>query len=257
MSEIDENTTVCPRSDLGLIRPKDVDGFHVGSRRHALISARPRDWSAGGRSTWGRFDTDGETFYIAEDELCALAEVLAPFKTRVGRRSVMKADAKAAGFSSVEAYLEAVSEDLGEQGFHGAGVVPATWRDNRRIITIHVREPGWLVRLDHSKTYSSLEQHHGDELDALGVDEVTTGVLTGEDRTTTTAIANILRTTVLFDLESPVGVHFESKHKTGWCQAYWMSTVPRHALTAASENSIPRDHPALVELGKRWGLTFL
>lgn len=62
----------------------------------------------------------------------------------------------------------------------------------------------------------------GTQLAAHQVPQLTTGTLRSEERPVTTAIAEHLHNVTLDTGVPPLGIHFGSKHGTGWCKALWL-----------------------------------
>lgn len=256
MNDLEERTTICPRTGLALIGSELTRGFHVGARIYSAFSGPERNYLDKSRRRWGRFDVPGKNYYVAETEECALAEVLSHYKKRNGDLPPLAKDAAAVGLSFKE-FIALFERNLSEEEFHGVGVLPSGWRHNRSISTVGYGQRSWLVRIDHPETLAALDRLHGEELAALGVEQVTSATVAGENRDVTTSVAHKLHFTTLGDGTRPVGIHFQSKYLTGWCRAYWLSDINHWVVKEESIQFIARDHPALEVLTRRWDMDVL
>ena len=73
----------CAATGLRLLPVHDSVGFHVAKTSYEQPSVPWRSPDVH-RQEWGRYDTLGRTYYLAETKECAYAEVLAPFKRANG-----------------------------------------------------------------------------------------------------------------------------------------------------------------------------
>ncbi|WP_425839907.1 hypothetical protein [Microbacterium sp. PA5] len=226
----------CSATGLRLIDSGAVVGFHVGKREYPALSAAPREESEP-RDQWNRYDVPGATFYIAETTECAYAEVLSPFKRANGAADTLAKDAAFHGVTVAE-FVEDIAREWSELDFMGLGAIPAGWRFDRGMIRIHMPAAGSLVDIEHPDSISAIEGMMGAELASLGVAHLTTGVLRGEKRTVTTAIAAAVKALTLEDGNQPLGIHFGSKHGAAWCRAIWLDHPLAGDLIALSPEQI-------------------
>lgn len=244
--------------DLQLREAHRTTGFHVGKKKYPPTSAPARSVSVSPRKEWGRFDVSGKTFYVAESAECAYAEVLAPFRRSIDGRDPLAADAEAMGMR-LDDFLEGVAGEWEESGFMGMGVLPKSWREDRRLHTVETRIGGWLVDVEHPDSMAAIERACGPALLDAGVTMLTVGILRGDDREVTTLVAEYLAGLVLVADETPVGVLFGSKHGYGWCQGYWLGSFPegsieRGALHVQRSESISAWDAPLESVARRFGI---
>lgn len=232
----------CSLTGLRLIANSGAYSYHVSKNEYPPLSAITREPGATSRVGWNRYDVpDRETFYVAETRESAYAEVLAPFKRANGSVDPLAKDARALGMA-LEEFVEEVAREWSEQDFMGLGAIPAGWRYDRGMIPVVLPESGWLVDIEHPDSISAIERMMGEELSSLRVDHLTTGTLRGEDRATTTAIATRLHDIVLDTQDTPLGIHFGSKHGAAWCKALWLDhSAASEILTLAAEPILVTD----------------
>lgn len=211
----------CEKTGLHLISDPGIYSYHVGKTEYPPVSAVTREEGAESRDGWNRYDVPGQTFYVAETRESAYAEVLQPFKRANGLADPLAKDAAAMDMT-IEEFIEEVAREWSERDFMGLGAIPAVWRYDRGMIPVVLPDTGWLVDIEHPDSISAIERLIGNELSWLRVDHLTTGTLRGDDRTVTTAIAIHLHTVVLSSGETPIGIHFGSKHGAAWCKAIWL-----------------------------------
>ncbi|MCR2819616.1 hypothetical protein NQ166_12355 [Microbacterium sp. zg.Y1090] len=192
----------------------------MGKREYDPLSAAPRT-AGDSREYWNRYDAPGQTFYIAETTEAAYAEVLAPFKRALGATDSLAKDGESLEMS-VEEFVEEVAREWSELDFMGLGAIPAGWRFDRGIVRVHLPTGAALVDIEHPDSIAAIERMMSAELATLGLSQLTTGVLRGEDRVVTTAIAATVKHVRLDDGSTPLGIHFGSKHGAAWCKAIWL-----------------------------------
>lgn len=215
---------ICTTTGLRLIPADQRVGFHVAKARYSQPSAPWRTPDAH-RQEWGRFDTLGRTYYLADSEECAYAEVLSQFKRRAGDDDPLAPIAAVLDLT-VDQLLSQIADEWGEEDYRGVGAIPASWRDERRMYRVSVEGGGWLVDVAHPATIAALESAHDGAvsrfLAAQGIPSLNVSVLTSDNRYVTTMLAEIMRDAELDDGSAPRGVHFPSKHGGHWCRAIWM-----------------------------------
>lgn len=160
-------------------------GYHVGKSKYPQPSAAVRTADVH-RQEWGRFDVLGQTFYVAENEETAYAEVLAGFKLPNGADDPLQEIADMYGVPR-ETAIEWITEDwkLIETDFEGIGALPVSWRHDRTLYGVEMTGPGWLVDIQHPDSIAAVEQA-GDGLFARwlarqGVAALTISTLTSEN----------------------------------------------------------------------------
>lgn len=234
-------TWTCEKTGLRLISDPGVYSYHVGKSLYPSLSAATRETGTKSRDGWNRYDTPGQTFYVAETRESAYAEVLAPFKRVNGLADPLAKDAASMDMT-LEEFVEEVAREWSERDFMGLGAIPSAWRYDRGMIPVVLPDTGWLVDIEHPDSISSIERLIGTELSWLRVDHLTTGTLRGHDRAVTTAIAIHLHDVILDSGELPMGIHFGSKHGAAWCKAIWLDhPVAGDILTLSPEPILVTD----------------
>lgn len=211
------------------------------------------------RQEWGRYDTIGKTYYLAESPECAYAEVLAQFKRANGARDPLEPVAKALGLS-LEETMRSISQDWGESDFRNLGAVPLRWRASRLLYEARLSGGGWLVDVQHPDSIAALERaQDGDVAQFLarqGIASLNVSALTSDNRTVTTMLAEIMRDAQLDDGSTPRGVHFGSKHGGAWCRAVWLpyADASPTGIEITNSASIELDDPAFQQVARRFSL---
>lgn len=213
---------VCTSTGLQLIAEAGESTFRVAKPQYGSLSSpeRRREFD---RSRWGRYDSPGNTLYVAEDEATAFAEVIAPFKRQFGMVDPLEKDAAALGMKREE-FLEAVAEEWSIEQFMGIGAVPRQWRTDRQLYRVYCETRGWFIDVEHPNTISWLEGQTevASRLSDYKIPALTTAVLRGENRQVTTLVGTLLRQTILDTGLPALGIQFGSKFGSGWCRAIWM-----------------------------------
>ncbi|MFC6355630.1 hypothetical protein [Luethyella okanaganae] len=111
------NGRICAASGLRLVPADDELGFHVAKARYLQPSAPWRTPDVH-RQEWGRFDTLGRTYYLAETAECAYAEVLSQFKRANGATDPLVPLAAAVDLT-VDELLQTIAVEWGEEDFRG------------------------------------------------------------------------------------------------------------------------------------------
>lgn len=226
----------CSLSGLRLIASAGELSVRIGKNRYGATGALPRN-AGEDRREWSRFDSPGRTLYVAEDEPTAFAEVLADFQLPPGKRfHHLEADATAAGLT-IDDFLLAVERERGERGLQYMGYLPASWRDDRRVFFLLLRQDGWLIDIEHPDSIAVLRERCESALEDRSIRVLTTADVRGNDRELTTTFASVLRGIQLDTGLSAAGIHYESKHGGGWCRALWLPDSPaeddEHVVVAA------------------------
>jgi hypothetical protein len=248
----------CAKTGLRLIPVDEAVGFHVAKRTYAQPSAPWRSADVH-RQEWGRFDTLGRTYYLAETAECAFAEVLASLRRRNGSGDPLAPIAAALSLT-LEETVAAIAEEWEEADFRGVGALPSTWYRLRRMYLGRIVDGGWLVDIEHPDTIAALQgPADGDIARFLanqGIPALTTAVLRSENRRVTTMLAELVRDAELDDGTNPRGIHFGSKHGGSWCRAIWLpyyeATPPGIEISAADD--IAPDDTAMRTVAGRYGL---
>ena len=250
----------CISSGLRLLPLGPTIGYHVGKATYPQPSA-PERTPDRHRQDWGRFDTLGCTYYVAETPETAFAEVLAFFKLPNGALDPLADIADALGISRAQAIAYVVEDwEAIESDFRGVGAVPAEWRTSRRLYEVQLEDDGWVVDIQHPDSIAALEAAHEGRiarwLAQQGVPALTVSTLTSENRLVTTMLAELIREAVLDDGTSPPGVYFGSKHGGAWCRGIWIpeSAPPAPRAVILSETLIAIDDPALLTTARRFRL---
>lgn len=234
---------ICSLTGLQLISDPEIVGYHVGKNEYPPLSGAPRDAADTSRNAWGRYDVPGQTLYVAETRTTAYAEVLSGFKRANGAADSLAQDAEFAGMTLAD-YVEEIAREWSERNFMGLGAIPADWRYDRGLIPVVLPDPGWLVDVEDPDSIASVESAMGPALAGLGVPHLTTGDLRGANRAVTTQIAQHLHGLTLDTGETPLGVHFGSKHGSNWCKAIWLDhpdaayvrTLPAKSILVTDED---------------------
>ncbi|MFJ3395373.1 hypothetical protein [Leifsonia aquatica] len=215
---------ICTKSGLRLIPVDQAMGFHIATARYAQPSAPWRTPDVH-RQEWGRFDTIGRTYYVAETAECAYAEVLSQFKRKAGGDDPLAPIAAVLDLT-VDQLLIQIAEEWGEEDYRGVGAIPASWWADRRMYQVALEGNGWLVDVAHPASISALESAEGGDVSRFlanqGIPALNVSVLTSDNRLVTTMLAEIMRDAELDDGSTPRGVHFGSKHGGAWCRAIWL-----------------------------------
>lgn len=205
-----EDGNTCSSSGLRLIEARRMAAYRIQRTDYPALSAPERDY-AGDRLTWNRFDTPGRTLYLAETAECAYAETISPFKRALGSTDPLEKDARAIGMT-LEQFYNAVAKDWRERQFMHTGTIPQSWRERREIRTVSLPFPGWWVDIEHPDSIAAIASSLDGDLESLGVKELDTAVLRGQDRGVTTRIAERVRETIVFDGSEPLGIVYGSRH---------------------------------------------
>ncbi|WP_314148562.1 hypothetical protein [uncultured Leifsonia sp.] len=243
---------------MRLIPVDDAVGFHVAKRTYAQPSAPFRSPDVH-RQEWGRFDTLGRTYYLAETAECAFAEVLAPLRRKNGSEDPLSPIAASLDLT-IEETVAAIAEEWAETDFRGVGALPSTWHERRRLYRARIVDGGWLVDIEHPDTIAAL-QGSADSVAARflanqGIPSLTTAVLRSDNRLVTTMLSELVRDAELDDGESPRGIHFGSKHGGSWCRAVWLPyhEVARPGVEITAAEDIASSDPAMRAVARRLGL---
>lgn len=248
----------CAATGLRLLPVDDSVGFHVAKTSYEQPSAPWRSPDVH-RQEWGRYDTLGRTYYLAETKECAYAEVLAPFKRANGAEDPLAPIAAALDLTLAET-VAAIAEEWDEEDFRGVGALPPAWLSARRMDSVRVIPDGWLVDVQHPDSIAALESAKDGAtarfLANQGIPSLTVSVLTSENRIVTTMLAEIMRDAVLDDGSTPRGVHFESKHGGAWCRAIWLPyrQVAPTGLEIRAGAEITYEDPSLQVVASRFRL---
>lgn len=205
---------------------------------------------------WNRYDTPGSTVYLSENDEIAFAEVLSSYALKLGMKHPLQKDADFMGIP-LEDYLNVIDGEWGNQ--IKPGCLPAHWRNRRNIYQLTLRGGGWWVDIEHPDSIAALSSALGKRLhDELGLEQLTLGVLHGENRAATTMAATWVRDQVLDDGSYPLGITFQSKHGGGRCWAYWLRRrddgLEETAMLSNSGSPISVELPALLTVSKRFGI---
>ncbi|RUQ07163.1 hypothetical protein D8M35_06385 [Curtobacterium sp. HSID17257] len=246
----------CTTTGLRLLPARSDTGYRVAKSNHPPVSAPTRgrhgDHAATERSSWGRYDAAGtETYYTAELRTGAFAEVLAAFKVPLGTGSALEVDAAAVGLT-LEEFLADVASDWDERSFMQTGTLPRSWRDDRTVLSLEHPSTGWYVDVEHPDTLSAIEPSLRSHLLVGGWSSFTTAVLRSDDRSVTTAVADLVHDAVLDDQTHPLGIHFGSKHGESWCRATWLDRT--RDLSVLSSRAIELGDPDFRTATHRFGL---
>lgn len=256
MSPVEART--CATTGLHLIKVDATVGFHVAKSKYSQPSSPERTPDVH-RQEWGRFDTIGRTFYIAETVECAFAEVLSALKRPNGSQDPLAPIAEALGLS-LEETVAYIAEEWDEDDLKGAGALPRTWYESRRIFDARVTNGGWLVDIHHPDSIAAIQgPPEGSVARFLlhqGVPALNVSVLTSENRYLTTVLASMLRDTTLDDGSSPRGIHFGSKHGAAWCRAIWLpaDVAADPGVEVARVTDITRNNSDMNVVARRLGL---
>lgn len=215
---------VCTTTGLALIDTR-LTGFRIAKSSYGPLSPRPRpDAPGASRSGWSRFDTPGRTLYLADGKRTAYAETetLSPTRVAADFRSAVAFAATRFGIAE-ETAARLVEEDWVRNGNMVPGWLPASWRDGRLVYRLHMESTAAWVDLTAAESIAALNRSLGPAFETqLGINGITLGTLTGDNREATTLIAQWAREQVLDDGGYAAGVRFHSKFGGGACWAYWM-----------------------------------
>lgn len=162
-------------------------------------------------------------------------ELIAPYRTDVqDKQRALQPVADSMGIPLDELWREIVAE-WDQSGQMKASWLPRAFREGRMISELSFPD-GWWIDITATETMGAIRSILATALPndhpmLRTAASLTTAVLTGDDRSTTTLLATVLRETVQFDDGTlPLGIEFISKHghpqgATGKCWAYWMREV--------------------------------
>ena len=157
---------------------------------------------------------------MAQQRLCALAEVLACFRRDLGSGGRRSKDAAFLGMSDSE-LAAAIEREWRERTFLRPGQLPAGWRLARNAYQLSM-PTGWWVRADDIHTMQALEEALEVELASLSCKSLDLSVLTGSSRPVTVTAATWVRSQELDDGSLPLGILYPSRHGAGNAYAYWL-----------------------------------
>lgn len=239
-----------PSRDVHIAAPPSREGVRIAVNGYAWLSAPVRGAITGDVSKWGRYDSPGQTYYVAGDGSTAFSEVLSALKRRLGERDPLEADAAFLGIT-LDELVDQLAPYWDEEEMLGHDVVPTSWRARRRRLRVRVLDGSSWVAVEHPDSISTLEHEMESDLAALGVKQLTTGVLRGDDRAVTVPIGAHLRVR-----QSEQGILFGSKHGGFWCVAAWLGDRSEGVVVEATEQIDPSD-PDLILAATRFGLRIL
>lgn len=208
------------------------------------------------RDDWNRYDTPGSTVYLSDTDEIAFAEVLSSYALTLGQEHPLQKDADFIGMS-LQDYVQTIDDEWGNQ--IKSGCLPAHWRDRRNTYQLALQGGGWWVDVEHPDSIAAIKSALGQRLHKeLGLQQLTLGVLHGEDRGPTTMIAEWVRGLVLDDGSHPLGITFQSKHGGGRCWAYWLrrrdAGLTERAMLTVGASFIQVNDPALLRVSNRFGI---
>lgn len=236
-----------------------LDDFETG-RRVATTNRGPLDpperLNGDDPAGWSRYDTTGSTVYISDTDEIAFAEVLAGYALKLGSKHPMQKDADFMGMP-LEEFVKGVDDDWGNQV--KMGCLPRHWRDRRNVYQLTLSAPGWWVDVEHPDSIAAISAGIGENLNAaFGIEQLTLGILHGENRGATTMIATWIREQVLTGGRLPLGVRFASKHGGGSCWAYWLRRrddgLDGDDMTSDAGEEVRENNAALLAVTKRFGI---
>lgn len=250
-------TQVCASTGLAYTYGP-VTGFRIAKSSYGPLNPVPRVGGATDKTAWSRFDTPGSTVYLASDKRTAYAETLSMARVGQDFRNAVAFAASQFGISLEEA-RRLVCEDWTRNGNMVPGWLPANWRDGRLMYTLKVNAPIRWIDLTAAESIASLNRHIGPRLEeALGIPDITLATLAGEDRESTTSIAEWLREQVLDDGNFAAGVRAHSKYGGGVCWAYWLRRrddgLGPDQVEILEDAQIHRDDPDLQYVLAMYGL---
>jgi hypothetical protein len=175
----------------------------------------------------GRFDGPPELFrtlYCAESPLTSLRETLIQFRPTVEAR-----------------------KEFARFGERTWPDVPVTWRRENVLVSAQLEIcSGELFSLDDQKLLVSLETELADLLLSLKISHLTLGVVQGDERELTQAIAR-----ALFG-RGAAGVLFPSKYDGGWCAGLFEGRA--RLLERRAPQSLAEAQPDLEQVCHEYGL---
>lgn len=248
---------VCAKTGLAYVHGP-VLGYRLAKTSYGPINPPERPDGAIDRARWSRFDTPGSTIYLADDAATAYAETLAMARTSRQYRDAISYVADFFSISREEAQQQ-VNDDWAANNNMVPGWLPRTWRDSRLLYVLQVEEPVRWIDLTAAETIAALNIYLGADLEAsTGVQEITLGTLTGDNRQATTLIAEWIREQVLDDGSYAAGVRAHSKYGGGVCWAYWLRRrddgLGDDAVSVVDESAIELPNPDLQRVLARYGI---
>lgn len=213
---------VCTNTGLALVDGPRT-GYRIAKVSYGPVNPLERSADPGeDRSRWSRFDTPGRTIYLADSRRIAFAETLSVARISADFRSAVEFAARHFEMSQQQAWKE-IEDDWIRNGYMTPGSVPAGWRDDHLIYQLSITSPAPWVDLTATESLAAVSVALGQDLRSVhGVDLLTLGTLTGEDRQVTSVIAEWIRNQIVDDGSYPAGVKFHSKLGGGACWAFWM-----------------------------------
>jgi hypothetical protein len=252
--------TICKQTGFSLVPAFSQSASRIAKSSFGAMNP-PQRVPAGDRSIWGRWDVAGHrTIYAGSPEACAYAESLAPFRPKIDIKLAELFD------DDLEDWTleKQVQKEWAERNHMRVAAIPQNWREERNICPLELPDSGWFVDIEAAESMAAIFQQHGHVLAAAGVEQLTTAHLHGENRILSTAIAERVHQSTLWDGSRPHGILYRSKHDGNWdCWAIWLRAVddgkPVSAeptrLTSTNEIKAPLHNDALRAVLKLFNLT--
>lgn len=145
---------VCPVTGFKLIEATWQTAYRIQTKEHSALSAPTRE-SGTDPDSWGRYDTPGETVYLADSAVCAFLETLASFKRKLGAIDPLARDAAFLGMS-IEEFYDEVASQWDERHFMQTGVLPRQWRERRNMNVVSLPQHGWWIDIEDPESISAI-----------------------------------------------------------------------------------------------------
>jgi len=177
---------------------------------------------------WGRWDVVGHrTIYGGGSQAGALVETLQDF--RIVKSTSPPLRELFDHVPNNTTLLDAIhAEWASDWGNFTPGKIPKTWRESRNLYELQVPTKGWFIEIDHADSITAMAVGLRDELETLGVHQLTVQQLYEDDRRLrlTSTIADWIWHQVLDDGSLPVGIHYHSKWGANYdCFAVWLRAI--------------------------------
>jgi len=255
------STTVEEADGQPSLMREGLAGYRIAAGSYGALNPQKRDYFfLDDVGHWNRYDTHGRTLYIAQERKGAFTECLYSYRLGLESRSAIQFIAERFGLG-FEAARDLHAEEMSYLGHEEPGMMPASWRDGRRLYRIEsTNELTWLdLNTSHSLDY--IEQAMGPEIHkTCGLMDLDLSQLLGSNRLLTTLVAGRLRDLQLVDGGFADGIRFISKHGAGVCCAFWMrrtdDDLDNELLTSGTGVSITADDPDLFDVSRRFGIKF-
>ncbi|GAB3245610.1 hypothetical protein [Arthrobacter pigmenti] len=194
-------------------------GYRVAKSTYGGLNPPPRK-AGSDRQSWGRYDTEGSTVYLAADAVTAFGEVIAPFALILRGNSPLQKDADFLGMPLAE-FIQQFKSHWEGSSYMNTGCLPTQWH-RPAPVNGRVPAPQSWVEIEHPSSLAAIRGAVGEDLAAAAaIEGVTLAEIHAPDRDVTTRVAEWVRAQTLANGQHPAGMAYTSK-LGGRCYAYWL-----------------------------------